>query len=96
MNHPFQIPIILPSKPKTLFALTAMFLLFQGCASRTESSFMRQCERSGGNSSVCSCMYDGMEERWGEDTLKRISLGEGYPEDFVPAMAQITAQCSQR
>ena len=50
--------------------LISVALMASGCASKTERQFISGCKTGGIDGSTCSCIYDKLENKYGEDGLK--------------------------
>lgn len=59
-------------KIQTLLVLISIALMASGCASKTERQFISGCKTGGIDGSTCSCIYDKLEDKYGEDGLKII------------------------
>ncbi|MEG0349012.1 MAG: hypothetical protein RR605_13255, partial [Acinetobacter sp.] len=57
-------------KIQTSLALIILTLMIAGCASKTERQFISGCKTGGIDGSTCSCIYDRLEDKYGEDDLK--------------------------
>ena len=53
-------------------AFITLALMASGCASKTERQFISGCKTGGIDGSTCSCIYDKLESKYGEDGLKTI------------------------
>ena len=54
----------------TSLALISLVMMTAGCASKTERQFISGCKTGGIDGSTCSCIYDKLENKYGEDGLK--------------------------
>lgn len=76
----------------SFLALTIVTLV--GCSSEVERQFMKGCTQGIGDSkSVCSCVYDKMEDNYGEKTLKSMNEGGYIPDDFGVNMMNYAESC---
>ena len=56
-------------KIQTSLVLISIALMASGCASKTERQFISGCKTGGIDGSTCSCIYDKLEDKYGEDGL---------------------------
>lgn len=66
-----------------------------GCTSearKARSEFVTGCKEGGGSSSVCHCVYDKLEERFGADTMVQAVHG-AVPNGFSAQLLQAAAVC---
>lgn len=65
-----------------------------GCSSEVERQFMKGCTQGIGDSkSVCSCVYDKMEDKYGEEALQSMNEGGYMPDDFGINMVGYAESC---
>lgn len=64
-----------------------------GCASKTERQFVSGCKASGVDAEICSCIYDKLEHKYGEDGLKENMYTLQQTNTFEHDMANTTYQC---
>lgn len=76
-----------------ILALTSMLLMLTGCASKTERQFISGCKTGGIDSSTCSCIYDKLEGKYGEDGLKNNLYTLQQSESFQMDMVNSSYQC---
>lgn len=64
-----------------------------GCASKTERQFISGCKTGGIDGSTCSCIYDKLEDKYGEDGLKNNLYTLQQTESFQMDMVNVSYQC---
>ena len=80
-------------KTLTSFALISLVMMTAGCASKTERQFISGCKTGGIDSSTCSCIYDKLEKKYGEDGLKENIYTLQQTESFQMDMVNVSYQC---
>mgnify|MGYP003600403561 FL=1 len=80
-------------KTLTSFALISLVMMTAGCASKTERQFISGCKTGGIDGSTCSCIYDKLEKKYGEDGLKENIYTLQQTESFQMDMVNISYQC---
>ena len=80
-------------KTLTSFALISLVMMTAGCASKTERQFIRGCKTGGIDGSTCSCIYDKLENKYGEDGLKENIYTLQQTESFQTDMINVSYQC---
>lgn len=71
-------------------------LTLSGCASKAEREFVNGCKSSSGlDSSTCGCIYDKLEKKYGEDSLKNNLYAIAQSEHFQNNMMQAGLQCAR-
>jgi len=80
-------------KIQTSLALISIALMASGCASKTERQFISGCKTGGIDGSTCSCIYDKLENKYGEDGLKENLYTLQQTESFQMYMVNISYQC---
>ena len=80
-------------KTLTSFALISLVMMTAGCASKTERQFISGCKTGGIDSSTCSCIYDKLENKYGEDGLKENIYTLQQTESFQTDMINVSYQC---
>ncbi|MFW1798515.1 hypothetical protein ACG9YX_00485 [Acinetobacter nematophilus] len=80
-------------KIQTSLVLISVALMVSGCASKTERQFISGCKTGGIDSSTCSCIYDKLENKYGEDGLKENLYTLQQTESFQRDMVNISYQC---
>ncbi|EEH68718.1 hypothetical protein HMPREF0023_1753 [Acinetobacter sp. ATCC 27244] len=80
-------------KTLTSLALISLTLMIAGCASKTERQFISGCKTGGIDGSTCSCIYDKLEKKYGEDGLKENIYTLQQTESFQRDMVNISYQC---
>ncbi len=80
-------------KTLTSLALISLVMMTAGCASKTERQFISGCKTGGINGSTCSCIYDKLENKYGEDALKENLYTLQQTESFQRDMVNISYQC---
>ena len=73
--------------------LISVALMASGCASKTERQFISGCKTGGIDSSTCSCIYDKLENKYGEDGLKNNLYTLQQTESFQMDMVNVSYQC---
>lgn len=80
-------------KTLTSLALISLVMMTAGCASKTERQFISGCKTGGIDGSTCSCIYDKLENKYGEDALKENLYTLQQTESFQGDMVNISYQC---
>ena len=80
-------------KTLTSLALISLVMMTAGCASKTERQFISGCKTGGIDGSTCSCIYDKLENKYGEDGLKENLYTLQQTESFQKDMVNISYQC---
>ncbi|ENV97501.1 hypothetical protein F938_01830 [Acinetobacter bereziniae LMG 1003 = CIP 70.12] len=80
-------------KTQTSLVLISIALMASGCASKTERQFISGCKTGGIDGSTCSCIYDKLENNYGEDGLKENLYTLQQTESFQRDMVNISYQC---
>ena len=80
-------------KIHTSLALISLALMTAGCASKTERQFISGCKTGGIDGSTCSCIYDKLEDKYGEDGLKNNLYTLQQTESFQMDMVNVSYQC---
>lgn len=80
-------------KIQTSLALIILTLMTAGCASKTERQFISGCKTGGIDGSTCSCIYDKLENKYGEDGLKNNLYTLQQTESFQMDLVNISYQC---
>ena len=80
-------------KIQTSLALISLALMTAGCASKTERQFISGCKTGGIDGSTCSCIYDRLEDKYGEDDLKSNLYTLQQTESFQMDLVNISYQC---
>jgi len=80
-------------KIQTSLALITLTLMITGCASKTERQFISGCKTGGIDGNTCSCIYDKLENKYGEDGLKENLYTLQQTESFQMDMVNISYQC---
>ena len=80
-------------KIQTSLIVVSVALLASGCASKTERQFISGCKTGGIDGSTCSCIYDRLEDKYGEDRLKENLYTLQQTESFQIDMVNISYQC---
>ena len=80
-------------KIQTSLALITLTLMIVGCASKTERQFISGCKTGGIDGSTCSCIYDKLEKKYGEDELKENIYTLQQTESFQMDMVNVSYQC---
>lgn len=80
----------------TLFLLTVFGVLLSSCGS-PKSKIMRECRVRDIPKAVCSCVYQRLEKRFGDKTLKEIdnyNFSHASLEEFQEASIDAVSQCT--
>lgn len=80
-------------KIQTSLVLISVALMASGCASKTERQFISGCKTGGIDGSTCSCIYDKLENKYGEDGLKENLYTLQQTESFQMDMVNVSYQC---
>jgi len=80
-------------KTQTSLVLISLALMTTGCASKTERQFISGCKTGGIDGSTCSCIYDRLEDKYGEDNLKSNLYTLQQTESFQMDLVNISYQC---
>ena len=80
-------------KMLTSLALISLVMMTAGCASKTERQFISGCKTGGIDGSTCSCIYDKLENKYGEDGLKENIYTLQQTESFQMDMVNVSYQC---
>ncbi len=80
-------------KTQISIALISVALMASGCASKTERQFISGCKTGGIDGSTCSCIYDKLEDKYGEDGLKNNLYTLQQTESFQMDMVNVSYQC---
>lgn len=80
-------------KTLTSLALISLVMMTTGCASKTERQFISGCKTGGIDGSTCSCIYDKLENKYGEDGLKENIYTLQQTEAFQMDMVNVSYQC---
>ena len=80
-------------KTLTSLALISLVMMTAGCASKTERQFISGCKTGGIDGNTCSCIYDKLENKYGEDGLKENLYTLQQTESFQRDMVNISYQC---
>lgn len=78
---------------QSLIVLISCSFLMLGCASKTERQFISGCKSGGIEGSTCSCIYDKLEDKYGEDGLKNNIYTLQQTESFQMDMVNTSYQC---
>ena len=80
-------------KTLTSLVLISLVMMTAGCASKTERQFISGCKTGGIDGNTCSCIYDKLENKYGEDGLKEKLYTLQQTESFQRDMVNISYQC---
>ena len=80
-------------KIQTSLVLISLALMITGCASKAERQFISGCKTGGIDGSTCSCIYDRLENKYGEDDLKSNLYTLQQSESFQMDLVNISYQC---
>lgn len=67
--------------------------ILSGCASKTERQFISGCKTSGIDESACKCVYDKLEDKYGEKGLKNNLYTLSQTDEFQHDMVESSLQC---
>ena len=73
--------------------LISVALMASGCASKTERQFISGCKTGVIDGSTWSCIYDKLENKYGEDGLKENIYTLQQTESFQMDMVNVSYQC---
>lgn len=79
-----------------LFIISITTIALAGCSSRAEREFVNGCKTGGLESSTCECIYEKLESKYGEDSLKDNLYTLAQTENFQHDMMQSSLQCAAR
>lgn len=80
-------------KIQTSLVLISLTLMTTGCASKAERQFISGCKTGGIDGSTCSCIYNRLEDKYGEDDLKSNLYTLQQTESFQMDLVNISYQC---
>ena len=80
-------------KIQTSLVLISLALMITSCASKAERQFISGCKTGGIDGSTCSCIYDKLENKYGEDGLKENIYTLQQTESFQTDMINVSYQC---
>ncbi|HFF2654494.1 TPA: hypothetical protein ACGCCX_002393 [Acinetobacter nosocomialis] len=80
-------------KTLTSLVLISLVMMTAGCASKTERQFISGCKTGGIDGNTCSCIYDKLEDKYGEDGLKNNLYTLQQTESFQRDMVNVSYQC---
>ncbi|WP_284089858.1 hypothetical protein [Acinetobacter pittii] len=80
-------------KTLTSLVLISLVMMTAGCASKTERQFISGCKTGGIDGNTCSCIYDKLEDKYGEDGLKNNLYTLQQTESFQMDMINVSYQC---
>ena len=80
-------------KIQTSLVLISLALIVTGCSSKAERQFISGCKTGGIDGSTCSCIYDRLEDKYGEDDLKSNLYTLQQTESFQMDLVNISYQC---
>ncbi|EBK2343923.1 hypothetical protein A9Z61_11785 [Moraxella osloensis] len=84
---------------KTFFRIVVFLPIFAlvGCASKVEKEFMQGCNYATGGmgEDVCKCVYDKIEDDYGEKVLEKMGETGYVPNDFNDKLFKYAAQCDK-
>ncbi len=76
--------------------LFSTVFLLAGCSddnAKLKGEFIRGCLSSGGNKTVCACVYERLEDKYGQEELLRINTLSRAPAPFLEDGAEFAMQC---
>lgn len=76
----------------SILIISCAFLTW-GCASKSEREFLGGCQSTGMERSVCKCVYQKLESKYGENALKNHLYTINQTESFQYDMMQSSLQC---
>lgn len=76
-------------------ASIVMLLGLSGCVSKVEKDFMKTCSylTGGLDEKACECVYDKLEDEYGEKLLKKMDETGYLPSDFQDKTFRFSAEC---
>ena len=80
-------------KIQTSLIVVSVAFFLSACASKTERQFISGCKTGGIDGSTCSCIYDKLENKYGEDGLKENLYTLQQTESFQMDMVNVSYQC---
>lgn len=83
------------TKTPAITAGIVLVLLLAACTSEyrnARSQFVAGCRDSGPSSSVCNCVFDTLEDHYGEDQMIAMAKGRPLP-DLAEQAVQAAATC---
>lgn len=80
---------------QTSILIIGCSLLTLGSASKTEREFLGGCQSTGMERSVCKCVYEKLESKYGEEQFKSNLYTMSQTEAFQNDMMQSSLQCMQ-
>ncbi|AIL75019.1 hypothetical protein N0P26_002968 [Acinetobacter baumannii] len=78
-----------------LFIISITVLGLTACASKAEREFVNGCKTGGLEHSTCECIYDKLENKYGEDGFKNNLYTLSQSESFQHDMVQASFQCAR-
>ena len=69
------------------------FLILAGCSNKFESELKNSCAEMGGSSKMCKCIYNKLEDHYGEKRLKKAADTLIMPADYDDVAAQVGRIC---
>jgi len=78
---------------KSMMVVGLGVLLLSGCSSKAERSFMKGCKQMS-DSSVCSCIYETLEDQYGSEQVEREVMSYSPSEEFQESMLKTAMQCN--
>lgn len=76
--------------------VVTMALGMAGCRNKLDRfrvDFIDGCKQGGATTALCTCVFDHMKQRYGEDGLLRMEAQQTPPPDFVETMVSAGQQC---
>lgn len=68
--------------------------ILSGCSSKAERQFMKGCTQMS-EGEVCSCIYDKLEDKYGEEQLLKEFYSMEPNKAFQEHVVSVTMQCAQ-
>ncbi len=81
---------------KSYVMLFSTVFLLAGCSddnAKLKGEFIRGCLSGGADKAVCSCIYEKLEDKYGQEELLRINALSQAPAPFLEDGAQFAMQC---
>ena len=77
---------------KILFALASAVLLV-ACGNESRDMFVESCRQGAAPEDYCECVYDNLEDQYGQEVMHSAQTRAIFPEGFVERMGIVSASC---
>jgi hypothetical protein len=74
--------------------VAAAAMMVASCSGGVESEFVAECTSQGAPEAKCTCLYEKLEAKYGEDSLETMQKGQAMLPGFVEATVVGSAECS--